>query len=287
MLKLDDVSVRYADGFQALQPVSLTFASGDLTILLGPSGAGKSTLLRCLNRLVTPATGRISTLALDDIGANAHALRQHRRRTGMIFQHHQLIQRRTALQNVLTGRLSFHSSWRTLFPLPKEDLHLALACLERVGLLAHAMTRVDRLSGGQQQRVGIARALVSNPGILLADEPVASLDPASALGVMSLIQDICKEDGLTTIVSLHQIELAQQFADRIVGLRAGAVTFDGTPQALSSAHIAALYAQDTFRDRAAATPQAAPPPAATGARADKPRFNPALFPPSKALSRHE
>jgi phosphonate transport system ATP-binding protein len=249
MLTLNEVSVRYPDGFQALQPVSLTFASGDLTILLGPSGAGKSTLLRCLNRLVTPASGRISTPALDDIGASALTLRQHRRRTGMIFQHHQLIQRRTALQNVLTGRLSFHSSWRTLFPLPREDLHLALACLERVGLLGHAMTRVDRLSGGQQQRVGIARALVSRPAILLADEPVASLDPASALGVMTLIQDICKEDGLTTIVSLHQIELAQKFADRIVGLRAGAVTFDGSPQALSAAHIDALYAQDAFRAR--------------------------------------
>lgn len=242
MISVNALSVTYADGHQALKPVSLAFRRGELTVLLGASGAGKSTLLRCLNGLVAPSAGTVGTERHRDITGSAAILRDHRRRTGMIFQHHQLIPRRSALQNVLTGRLSFHSQWRTLLPLPAADMHLALACLERVGLLAYANTRVDRLSGGQQQRVGIARALVSQPEVLIADEPVASLDPASADGVMDLMRNVCAQDGLTTVVSLHQLALARRIADRIVGIRHGEVVFDGAPHSLSEGDVACLYA---------------------------------------------
>jgi len=241
MISVTQLSVTYDSGYQALKPVSLEFRRGELTVLLGASGAGKSTLLRCLNGLVAPSAGRVCTERNPDIVKTAATLRDHRRRTGMIFQHHQLIPRRTALQNVLTGRLSFYSAWRTLFPFGAEDMELALSCLDRVGLLNYANSRVDRLSGGQQQRVGIARALASQPEVLIADEPVASLDPASADSVMDLIKEVCAQDGLTTIVSLHQLALARRIADRIVGIRGGEVVFDGTPQVLNEAAIAHIY----------------------------------------------
>ncbi|KAF1042340.1 MAG: Arginine transport ATP-binding protein ArtM [Herbaspirillum frisingense] len=242
MISVSELSVTYASGYQALKPVSLQFRRGELTVLLGASGAGKSTLLRCLNGLVAPSAGQVGSAHHPDIVASAETLRDHRRRTGMIFQHHQLIPRRSALQNVLTGRLSFHSPWRTLFPLLAHDLHLALACLNRVGLLAHANARVDRLSGGQQQRVGIARALVSQPEVLIADEPVASLDPAAADSVMDLIKQVCGQDGLTTVVSLHQLALARRIADRIIGIRGGEVVFDGAPRELCEAAVTSIYA---------------------------------------------
>jgi phosphonate transport system ATP-binding protein len=168
-------------------------------------------------------------------------LRAHRRATGMVFQQHQLIGRVSVLGNVLTGRLGYHSGLRTLLPFGAAEKRLALEALERVGLLEKALERADRLSGGQQQRVGIARALVQRPRLILADEPVASLDPATALRVMELLHGICRADGLTAIVSLHQVDLARRFGERIVGLAAGRVVFDGPPEALDEAAIARIY----------------------------------------------
>jgi phosphonate transport system ATP-binding protein len=163
----------------------------------------------------------------------------------MVFQQHQLIGRLSALTNVLTGRLASHGALRTLLPMSRADKHLALAALERVGLLDRALERVDRLSGGQQQRVGIARALAQEPRLILADEPVASLDPATAVNVLGLLHDICKADGITAIVSLHQVELARRFADRIVGLRAGAIVFDSEPVRLTEAELDRIYVTAT------------------------------------------
>src|SRR5262245_37223328 len=157
-------------------------------------------------------------------------LRAFRKRTGMVFQQHQLIGRLTALANVLTGRLGYHSPWRTLLPLPRADKVIALHALDRVGLLDLALRRVDQLSGGEQQRVGVARALAQEPRLLLADEPVASLDPATAVHVLTLMHAICKSDGIAAVVSLHQVSLALRFADRIVGLAHGAVVFGDTPE---------------------------------------------------------
>jgi phosphonate transport system ATP-binding protein len=240
MLTTDHLSVAYGGGAIALHPTSLSFPGGGFTVLLGPSGAGKSTLLRGLNGLVRATSGRVLAEPMGDIAKPA-AMRAHRRRTGMVFQQHHLIGRVTVLGNVLTGRLGHHSSLRSLLPLPRAERAAALRALDRVGLGDMALRRADSLSGGQQQRVGIARALVQQPDILLADEPVASLDPASAERVMLLLRDISSGDGLTAVVSLHQLALARQFADRIIGLAAGRVVFDGPPAALDDAAVAAIY----------------------------------------------
>jgi phosphonate transport system ATP-binding protein len=168
-------------------------------------------------------------------------VRTHRRQTAMIFQQHQLIGRHTGWKNVLLGRLAYYSTWRSLLPLPYGDQVLALECLERVGLLNKAMERVDALSGGEQQRVGIARALAQQPRLILADEPVASLDPATAQKIMDQLQDICQNDGITAIVSLHQVELALAYADRIVALAKGKIVFDGPPADLNPARLEGIY----------------------------------------------
>ena len=240
MIELDSVSVTYPGGVQALKPTDLTFRAGQVTVLLGPSGAGKSTLLRSLNGLVRPTTGRVLAAEAGDIAGRA-ALRRHRRRTAMVFQQHHLIGRLSALGNVLTGRLAYHSTLRTVFPLSAADRRIALQCLERVGLLDEALRRVDQLSGGQQQRVGIARALAQRPTLMLADEPVASLDPEIAKRVLTLLDDICRADNIAAIVSLHQVQLAKQFADRIIGIAAGAVVYDSAEEPLTDRHLDLIY----------------------------------------------
>lgn len=239
-LRADALEVTYPNGTRALQRTSLQFTQGEFTVLLGSSGAGKSTLLRCLNGLVRPSAGRVLAPGLGDI-ASAQALRQHRRQTGMVFQQHHLIGRLSVLDNVLTGRLGYHPSWATWLPWSRAERLLGLAAIDRVGLIERALDRADQLSGGQQQRVGVARALVQAPRILLADEPIASLDPATAERLLMLMHDICKSDGLTAVLSLHQLDFARRFADRIVGLHAGAVIFDGPPAALSNEIAARLY----------------------------------------------
>jgi phosphonate transport system ATP-binding protein len=242
MLKLEQVAVTYANGTTALHAASLDFRPGDFTVLLGASGAGKSTLLRVLNGLVPASAGRVQVDGLGAMESTAQ-WRAHRRRTGMVFQQHHLIGRLSALENVLLGRVGQHASWRTLWPLPRADRLAALAALDRVGLLACANRRADELSGGQQQRVGIARALVRRPRVLLADEPVASLDPASAESALRLMHEICRADGIAAIVSLHQVALARRFADRVIGLAGGQVVFDVSPSNLSEPALEALYAR--------------------------------------------
>ncbi len=240
IVSLSEVGVVYPNGTVALSPLSLDIADDCVTVLLGPSGAGKSSLLRSLNLLVRPSSGTVRVRG-EDIAQSAGTVRAHRRETAMVFQHHQLIGRQTALQNVLTGRLGKHSFWRTVFPFSEPERRLALACLQRVDLFEKALTRCDNLSGGQQQRVGIARALAQEPRMILADEPVASLDPASSERVLTLLRSICKEDRIPVVISLHQLEYAREFADRIVGLSAGKVVFDAAPAKLDHNALAAIY----------------------------------------------
>lgn len=240
MIELENVSVSFCGGVTALHPTSLRFGRSEFTVLLGASGAGKSTLLRCLNYLNRPSGGTVRVEGIGEL-ANDRAVREHRRRTGMIFQQHQLIERHSALANVLLGRIGYHASWRTLFPLSRAERRIAIECLDRVGLLDKALERVDRLSGGQQQRVGIARALSQQPRLMLADEPVASLDPVTARRVLSQLRRIGEEDGITTVVSLHQVEFAREFADRVVALSHGRVVFDGAPAALNDALLTTIY----------------------------------------------
>jgi len=244
-IQTESLSVTYSNGAVALAPVDLTIKPGSFTVLLGASGAGKSTLLRSLNGLVRPSQGRVLDCRGDDI-AEGRTLRHHRRETGMIFQQYQLIGRVSVLGNVLMGRLGYHTSLRTLLPLNAQEKRLALEALERVGLLDKALARADQLSGGQQQRVGIARALVQQPRLILADEPVASLDPATAERVLTLLHGICRADGLTAVVSLHQLDFARRFGERIIGLAAGRVVFDGPPDRLDDATAARLYGAPTL-----------------------------------------
>jgi phosphonate transport system ATP-binding protein len=240
VIELRGVRVTYPSGVTALHEADMAIQRGSVTVLLGPSGAGKSTLLRTLNMLVAPTVGEVRSTEHGAL-AGKEIIRQHRRGCAMIFQQHQLIGRLTALQNVLTGRLGHHSFFRTLFPLSEPERRLALACLDRVGLLEKALSRCDQLSGGQQQRVGIARALVQEPTMILADEPVASLDPASSRRVLTKLRDVCREDGTPVVISLHQLDYAKEFADRIVGLSNGRVVFDDAPEKLDDQAIQRIY----------------------------------------------
>lgn len=242
ILKVSDLGVTYPGGIEALRKTSINFNPGEFTVLLGLSGAGKSSLLRSLNHLVVPSSGKVISGEFGELNSQKK-LRQHRRKTAMVFQHHQLILRHSALQNVLTGRLAYHGFWRSLLPMPKTDVQLVLHCLDRVGLADKALSRIDQLSGGQQQRVGIARALAQQPDIILADEPVASLDPATSEKVLTLLKRICAEDGITAVVSLHQLEYARHFADRIIGLANAEVVFDATPAQLDDTQLALIYQQ--------------------------------------------
>jgi phosphonate transport system ATP-binding protein len=264
MIELDDVSVIYPTGQAALRACSLVFVRGQFTVVLGRSGAGKSTLLRCLNLLTRPTGG---TVRAEDLGPlhDRRVLRLHRRRTGMVFQQHHLLGRDTALGNVLMGRLGYHSIWRTLFPLPEKERRLALECLDRVGLLRKALARAEDLSVGERQRVGIARALAQLPRLILADEPVASLDPVTAHQILGLLHGICREDGITAVVSLHQVDLARTYADRVIGLNHGQVVFDGPPGRLLPEELGPLYGLPSANSNSLPGngSQAARPPALT------------------------
>ena len=240
IVSLDKIGITYADGVTALKSVSLQLNSGEFAVVLGSSGAGKSTLLRTINYLNPPTKGSVTVNGLGDL-SDPQVLRLHRQRTGMIFQQHQLIERYSALQNVLMGRLAYHSFWRSLFPLPQVDQRLALDCLERVGLIDKALTPVKALSGGQKQRVGIARALAQQPQLMLADEPIASLDPASSHKVLTLLRNICKTDGISALLSLHQVDFAKQYCDRIIGLAHGRIIFDGPPSVLEHHNLDEIY----------------------------------------------
>ena len=242
-IKTEDLKVIYGNSVVGLESTNLAFFNNEITVLLGPSGAGKSTLLRALNHLVRPTAGRIIARDLGEINGR-DVVRRHRLRTGMIFQQHQLIERKTVLQNVLLSRIGQYSLFRSLFPLPSNERNWGLECLDRVHLLEKALQRCDSLSGGQQQRVGIARAIAQRPDIILADEPVASLDPASSELVLAMLKEICEQDAIPAILSLHQIEYARRFADRIIGLSRGKVVFDGPPTELQDKTVDDIYAFD-------------------------------------------
>ena len=243
MIRLRGLTKRYGDN-AVLRGVDLDAAPGEFLVVLGPSGAGKSTLLRCMNRLVRPDDGEM-TVAGQEIRAEAGSadLRELRRRVAMVFQHHHVVPRLSVLKNVLTGRLGAVPVWSSVLQLFRAgDVALAMDCLERVGLAHKAPSRTDSLSGGQMQRVGIARALAQRPQVILADEPVASLDPHTARLALGYLRQACRELGITVVCNLHQVDYAREFGDRIVGLSQGRVLFDRRPGELSEAELDALYA---------------------------------------------
>lgn len=234
VIELDRAHKRFAPDIVALDDVSLTVRAGEIVVLLGLSGSGKSTLLRHLNGLHRPTTGRVHVLGTDVGTAGEAELRRLRTRIGFVFQQFHLVPSTTVLENVCTGALGRLTGPRLgLVSYPRAVRRAALEQLARVGLADQRFQRASTLSGGQQQRVAVARALMQRPQILLADEPVASLDPESSAQVMRLLADIAREDGLTVLCSLHQVELALTFGERLVGLRSGRVVLD-MPAAVAS-----------------------------------------------------
>src|SRR6056297_1642404 len=247
MLHLEHLSKTYKTGETALHDVTLDVPKGQILGLIGPSGAGKSTLIRCINRLVEPSSGKVLLGDVDLARLGKRELRRQRRRIGMIFQEYALVERLTVMENVLSGRLGYVPFWRSfLRRFAPDDIGRAYRLLDRVGLVDQADKRADALSGGQRQRVGIARALAQEPELLLVDEPTASLDPKTSRQIMRLLTEICAERNLPAIVNIHDVPLAQQFMQRIVGLRAGSVVFDGPPGALSETALTEIYGEEDW-----------------------------------------
>ena len=247
MLKLDNLTKRYNTGDLALQGVDLTIPDGQVLALIGPSGAGKSTLIRCINRLVEPTKGSAILNDINLTNLSSWALRKARRKMGMIFQEYALVERLTVMENVLSGRLGYVGFWRSyLRKFPKKDVKEAFRLLDRVGLLEMADKRADELSGGQRQRVGICRALIQDPDLLLVDEPTASLDPKTSRQIMRLINELCEERGLTAIINIHDVLLAQMFSQRIVGLTLGEVVYDGSPDGLTPEVLTQIYGEEDW-----------------------------------------
>ena len=248
MLTIEHLTKVYDDGTRALQDVSFTVQDGEFLVLIGLSGSGKSTLLRCINRLVEPTEGRIIIDGLDVTAATHQQLREVRRNIGMIFQQFNLVKRSTVLRNVLAGRLGYVNSLPTLLGwFSPAELQRARQDLQRVNILDQAHKRADELSGGQQQRVGIARALMQEPKMILADEPVASLDPATSHSVMRYLEELNKRDGLTILCSLHFLSLARTYGTRIIALKEGRVVFDGLPADIDDARFKEIYGEEAIR----------------------------------------
>ncbi|MFQ5854051.1 MAG: phosphonate ABC transporter ATP-binding protein [Anaerolineae bacterium] len=245
MLKVEHLTKIYEDGTRALHDVSFEVPDGQFLVIIGLSGSGKSTLLRCINRLIEPTEGRVMWNDIDITAAPQEELRRIRRRIGMIFQHFNLVKRSKVITNVLAGRLGYtNPAWSLFNHFPKADVALGLQSLERVGIADQAHKRADELSGGQQQRVGIARALMQNPELMLVDEPVSALDPATSHSIMRYLDQLNKEDGVTIVCSLHFLSLARAYADRIIALKDGRMVFDGPPEEIDDARFREIYGEE-------------------------------------------
>ena len=245
-LVVEHLTKVYARGeVLALDDVSFSVKRGEFLVIIGLSGSGKSTLLRCINRLIEPTAGRVIFDGIDVTAASARELREVRKRMPMIFQQFNLVKRSSVLMNVLSGRLGYISPWLTAVRrFPRNDIQAALANLERVGIPEQAYKRADELSGGQQQRVGIARALMQGPQLLMADEPVASLDPATANSIFRYLEEINHQEGVTVLCSLHFLSLARRYGSRILALKDGRIVFEGLPSEIDEIRFKEIYGED-------------------------------------------
>lgn len=245
LLEIHNLRMVYSNGHEALRSVSMHAERGEIVAIIGRSGAGKSTLLRCICGLQQPTSGTVTLDGADVLALDEHKLRVLRRKIGFIWQEFNLVDRLPAITNVLTGRLGYANRSASLLGFfDRSHREIAVRNLERVGLYEKANQRADRLSGGEKQRVSIARAISQEPTLLLADEPVASLDPELAEQVMSDLARVAREDGVTTLINIHQVELARAFADRIVGIAQGEVVYDGSPHNLNEAVLDRVYRFD-------------------------------------------
>lgn len=249
MIEFKNVGLVYPNGTEGLKNINVTINDGEFVVIVGLSGAGKSTFIRSINRLVTPTTGSLQVDEEDIIGYNSGELRKLRTKIGMIFQNYNLVKRSNVLKNVIAGRLGHTGTLRSVLNLyKKKDVGLAYESLKRVNIEEKVHNRADELSGGQQQRVSIARVLTQQPKYILADEPVASLDPPTSHQVMTYLKKINKEDKITTIVNLHFIDMAMEYADRIIGMRAGEVVFDGPVSEVSEQTFEEIYGRSIRQD---------------------------------------
>ncbi len=245
MLRIEHLTKVFPGGVVAVDDLSLTVADGEFLVIIGLSGSGKSTLLRCINRLVEPTSGKIFLDELEITALTPSQLRRSRKQIGMIFQQFNLVRRSSVMTNVLTGALGTVDAWRSVlgrFPAAAYDR--AFANLERVGIPEKVDQRADTLSGGQQQRVAIARALMQEPRLMLADEPVASLDPATSHSVMKYLEEINRHDGITVLCNLHFLSLARRYATRVIALKAGRIVFDGTPTEIDHVRFQQIYGEE-------------------------------------------
>ena len=253
ILEIKDLHKAYGDKTQVLRGINFQIEQGEFVCIIGLSGAGKSTLLRCVNRLIEASSGSILVprelsgisadgAQVDVLRLNAEELRLLRRKVGMVFQQFNIVKRLSVIENVLSGGLGYQPGLRSALRIfSREEKRQALTNLDRVGLLDHAYKRADQLSGGEQQRVAIARTLMQQPAIILADEPVASLDPRLSRIVLDILKRVCREDAITALVSLHALELTREYADRIIGLKQGQIFFDGRPRDLTDAIVDSVY----------------------------------------------
>ena len=248
MLRVEHLTKVYEGGTVALEDVSFEVPDGQFLAVIGLSGSGKSTLLRCINRLIEPTEGRITWNGVDITTASQEDMRRIRRRIGMVFQHFNLVHRSKVLTNVLQGRLGYiNPALAVINRFPKQEVEQALAQLERVGLAEKAYQRADELSGGQQQRVGVARAMVQNPEMLLADEPVASLDPVLAHSIMQYLEQINQENQVTVLCSLHFLDLVHRYADQAIALNEGKLVFEGSPDEIDDEKFKEIYGREAER----------------------------------------
>ena len=251
MLRIENLTKVYPTGTIALKDVSFEVPDGEFMVVIGLSGSGKSTLLRCINRLIDPTSGRIAWDDIDITSANPTQLRHIRRQIGMVFQQFNLVKRSKVITNVLSGRLGYVNPWISLLGLwPGSEKERAMKALARVGIAEKADNRADALSGGQQQRVGIARALMQEPRLILADEPVASLDPVLAHSIMQYLEALNKTDGATVICSLHFLDLVHRYATRVIALKDGIKVFEGLPKEIDRARFKEIYGEEAEEVRA-------------------------------------
>jgi phosphonate transport system ATP-binding protein len=239
----------YRAGLPVLRGIDLTFPGSGVVAIIGPSGTGKSTLIRCINRLVQPTSGEILFRGQDLATLSGRALKNARRRIGMVFQEYNLVERLTVMENLLCGRLGYVSSWRAwLRKFPEHDIQRAFELLDSVGLPGFASQRADALSGGQRQRVGIARAIMQEPDIILADEPTSSLDPKTSVEIMEILQKVARDRDIPVIVNIHNVELARRFASRIIGMTGGQVVYNGSPEGLTDADLKTIYGGESWME---------------------------------------
>lgn len=245
LLEFKQVSKQYGADTRALSDVNFAVREGEFVSIIGPSGAGKSTLLRCINRMIDASGGEIIFDGADIMGYSKSGLKKLRTRIGMIFQHYNLVNRLSVIENVLHGRLGFKSTLAGVLGLySEEEKKQAYHILGILGLQDQVHKRCDQLSGGQKQRVGIARALVQNPKLLLCDEPIASLDPNASKTIMEHLRSICSTMGITVIINLHQVEVALKYSDRIIGVNKGSIVYDGTPSGIKNEQLRKIYGSD-------------------------------------------